>query len=875
MAPRNPNPAVRPTASFLTPIAHRFDPLDYAALRQEPLFSQAEALTEALAYPTSWNAGAFSDQSLPVYPGWVALLVLSVLVGLVTHLTGALATIPIASPWVSVLAVFLGVLATLWLARLMSPSRVPVATAMLLAALAALVLSAVFPPHSAPALRLFLVIASLAAAAIFAHAVTDHLRATLWALRLQPPSGTTDLLATATPYLVLFVPLLFASLTPGGRTSRDVLPLLVLPWLPAVFLAYRAFDRTSGRFQSPLEMLRVATESWVRYGTRGEGAPGVFRSPAGSRLVRMLATLLLLLLLSAIFSPFPSFIGTLASLSSPTAFLATLLRWLAAALVPLSIVGSASLALLATALRDFPEGVSFAASEPKLTEPERWRLVVERLQKAEPLELRQQLFLGFHATEHYPVFLPRETLREHASIIGATSAGKTSRVLLPLLSQLMRAPDTDRSARGPIVIIDLKGERYFFNAVRDEAERARRPFWYFSNHAHRGSFAFNPVLDLRELGIPLAQVGSTLHAGLNLEHGTGYGASYFSSVTRNYLAALLELAPDAESIEQLYAARDRLRKLYPRDRERREIEREAAELISHLKALAGRPELNVTSRHRDRACFDARISMKRALEHGAVVYFNLFSKGEEALARFIGSLALECLYAATYRFNEDPPDGGDSKGRRQVYAVVDEFQRIAGRNFGVFLEQARSAGLSLILAKQSETVIDPELQDAVQTNTTYRHYFTFRSPDAIAAAGAIFGETAYYSLPTEDFTKLSHFLGPRFTPNDLRALSALPGYAASVQETSRDFSQFHGQAIALFSPFHITRDERDAVAAKPLPVGEPGTLIVGVPVPHAREEEQAPPGDVTPAAPLDATALASAFSRLRPTHEGYVFEEVR
>lgn len=870
MAPRNPNPSPRATQSFQAPTAHRFDPLDYEAFRHEPLRSQAEALTTAIAYPTSWNAGAFSDQSLPVYPGWLALCVLSLLVGIVTDVTGSLAAIPIPTPWIAIVAVTLGALGVVWLSRIVNPSGSPLHIEALLAALAGLVLAAAFSPSGSPALRLFVVIASLAATAMFAHAVTEHLRAHLWAFQRTSQAASTDLIATPKPYLVLFVPLVFATFS-GAAAPRDVLPLLVLPWLPALYLAYRALE-ANPRFASPLELLNVATESWVRCGTRGESAPGVFRSPAGPRLVRLFATLMLLLLLGAVFSPFPSFTASIiAGVSSPAAFAFSLIVWLGAALVPLSITGATTLALLSTALPDF-QTTRFKDAEPQLPEAERWSLVTERLSAAQPESLRDQLFLGFHATEHYPVFLPKETLREHASIIGATSAGKTSRVLLPLLSQLFRANE-QTGARGPVVIIDLKGERYFFNAIREEAERAQRPFWYFSNHSHRGTYAFNPVLDLRELGIPLAQVGSTLHAGLNLEHGTGYGASYFSAVTRNYLAALLELAPGAESIDELYAAREQLRKLYPRERERRELEREAAELISHLHALASRPELNVTSRHPDRACFESRISMKRALEQGAVVYFNLFSKGEEAIARFIGSLALECLYAGTYRFNEDPPADAKPLHRRQVYAVVDEFQRIAGRNFGVFLEQARSAGLSLILAKQSETVIDAELQDAVQTNTTYRHYFTFRSAEAIAAAGKVFGETAYHSISDVDPTNLSHFLGPRFTPNDLRALSALPGYAASVQETSREFSQFHGQAVAIFSPFHITREERDRVAAKPLPVGEPGTLIVGAPAQTDAVGQGSTAEETGPASPVEATELAASFGRIQATHEGYTIQE--
>lgn len=865
MAPRNPNPDWRTTLAFPSPVAHRFDPLDYEALRQEPLRTRVERLSRIVRYPTSWTGGAFSDQSLPLLPTPLVFIGLALALGVVAHLAAVISKLsgfaPTwlgVSPYLVAIAAGLGTWAFIRILRYASPGAFPLAVELLIAFPAGLVIVAALRSSTSPALRLVLVVASLAATGVFAHAVADHVRTHLRAFSLEPQTATTDLLGAVTPYLVLFVPLVCVYKLAGVST------LLVLPWLPAYYLAHRALEARPGVFRSPLHLLSVAASSWLRFGTRGDEAPGVVRSPAGPPVARLVATVLLILLLATLFSPFPFRVSS---------WLGTALAWIGAALVPLSIMGSACLALLAVALPDVP-ALKFAGDEPLLTDPERWGLVTERLRAAEEKDVRNQLLVGFHATEHYPVFLPRQTLREHAAIVGATSAGKTSRVLLPLLSQLARIDEVEGAPRGPLVVIDLKGERYFFNAVRKEAEDAGRPFLYFSNHPHRGTHAFNPVLDLRELGILLAQVGATLHAGLNLEHGTGYGASYFSSVTRNYLASLLELAPEAESVAELYAAREKLRKLYPRDRERREIEREAAELISYLKALASRPELNVTARSGRPECFEHRISMKRALEEDAVLYFNLFSKGEEAVARFIGSLALECLYAATYRYNEDPPDDAKGRPRKQVYAVVDEFQRIAGRNFGVFLEQARSAGLSLILAKQSETFIEPELNDAVQTNTTYRHFFSFRTPDAITAAGTVFGETAYYSAVDVGLTTLKHSLGPRFTANDLRSLSALPGYAASVQETSRDFSLFHGQGVAIYSPFHITSDERDRRAGKPLPVGEPGTLLVGEVTPEERTGQGQETSYVSPPEPLAGTELAACFERIQATHERYSTQEV-
>jgi ABC-type molybdate transport system ATPase subunit len=71
------------------------------------------------------------------------------------------------------------------------------------------------------------------------------------------------------------------------------------------------------------------------------------------------------------------------------------------------------------------------------------------------------------------VLLHKNLLHEHMHVLGGSGSGKTSCVLAPLVTQLIRAGDS------AVVIIDLKGEMAFFESVRLECERSKRTFKYF------------------------------------------------------------------------------------------------------------------------------------------------------------------------------------------------------------------------------------------------------------------------------------------------------------------------------------------------------------------------------------------------------------
>src|SRR5690349_12717451 len=127
-----------------------------------------------------------------------------------------------------------------------------------------------------------------------------------------------------------------------------------------------------------------------------------------------------------------------------------------------------------------------------------WPGAVNRPRKLKPKVEREHLWLGTHAEYGYPILLHKRILREHMHILDS-GGGKTSRVIAPLLTQLIRSDDS------AIVIIDLKGDMALFEAVRIEAERSGRTFKHFTNMLGRSSHVFNPLQQINSPRTSISQ----------------------------------------------------------------------------------------------------------------------------------------------------------------------------------------------------------------------------------------------------------------------------------------------------------------------------------------------------------------------------------
>lgn len=466
-----------------------------------------------------------------------------------------------------------------------------------------------------------------------------------------------------------------------------------------------------------------------------------------------------------------------------------------------------------------------------------WEKYVSRLQASGHESEARHLWLGAHLTDDYPILLDREILSEHAYIVGDSGSGKTALGITPMLTQLIRAKDA------AIVIIDLKGDNTLFQTVRQEAAQAGLTFKFFTNEMNKPTYTFNPFRQGNPDQLSLNQVCETMLEALNLNHGEGYGRSYYSRVARRWLSAILKSYPNIDSFDDLY----KLTKASENFRDEKERQ-DAFELIAVVESLASFQQLNITAkpgRYPGTVSGNA-IHMPDVIAQRQIVYFWLPAALEAASVREIAKLALYSLLNSAYWHVV-------TQGKAaQTYLVIDEFQRIASENFKIVLEQARSMGVGAILANQTFADLktnDTDLRPTVQTNTRFKQVFSATDLDQqlalMTASGERFDLRYSWTKSSEGTSSVSasQVVVPRLLRNDIIEISDAP--LGSIVHVSRGsgYTQFSGYMTPVRAGWSITKADYDKRAAMPWPEPSESTITVTRP-------------------PLEADAFPSAERRI-------------
>lgn len=321
------------------------------------------------------------------------------------------------------------------------------------------------------------------------------------------------------------------------------------------------------------------------------------------------------------------------------------------------------------------------------------------------LRERDHVFLGVEPQLQAPVLIDRRIFSEHCYIVGQSGSGKTSLGIMPLLMQLDRPEDPQ-----PVVIIDLKGDPALFHLAKEQARRCGQMFKFFSPEQGKDSFYFNPFKGFESEHRSPIQLCNLFLDSLSLNHGEGYGRSYYSRQSRLLLFDAINHSSKPRTFPDLLDLIIRLSK------NRRYGD--CFELLSTIHALEKYKFLSDPSQSVDP---ERVIHLPEVIEKNQVCYFWLPAAVESISVREIGKLALFCLLSAAIdrqRAGEEP---------RQVYLFIDEFQRIAGENFRIILEQARSFGIGATLANQTLSDLwtrDFDLRPTVRTNTRLQLYFS-------------------------------------------------------------------------------------------------------------------------------------------------------
>lgn len=469
-----------------------------------------------------------------------------------------------------------------------------------------------------------------------------------------------------------------------------------------------------------------------------------------------------------------------------------------------------------------------------------WKWYVDRLRNSmheavDPLGIKvreaEHMFMGVEKHAKYPILLDEKILSEHTYIAGETGSGKTSMGIMPILLQLIEGhtqKDGSTSPVPPIVILDLKGDSALFHSVRNAAlqravqdaisrgvdpndsealEAAKRDaFRFFTPEKGRPSHIFNPFDNLKSESRSLMQLCNILLDSLSLNHGEGYGRSYYSLQSRLTLAKALTLNPDPKSFKDLSETVIKLSK--------KENIRDIFELLAVVHALSHYPQLGSAQN----APADEVIKMSEVIDKGQVVYFWLPSALESVSVREIGKLAFYTFFTALVDRQRSGVDQGNA---RQCYLVIDEFQRLAGQNFKIILEQARSFGLGAILANQSMgdlKTTDGDLKPTIRTNTRLKMFFSLSDPVDVKDVTENSGqEIALMTANSQMGDSEIQTIKNRISINDVLEMSDSPLEMFFQVSRGSGYAQFGGMPIMARITWPLLFEEYKALATQPWP----------------------------------------------------------
>jgi len=527
------------------------------------------------------------------------------------------------------------------------------------------------------------------------------------------------------------------------------------------------------------------------------------------------------------------------------------------------------LALLGPAIKSCK---TFEATEfPNLDNDHRslWQCFVDRMRSSnhqhtnndgEVIREADHAFFGVSAVTDYPVILHKPLLDEHCYIVGQTGSGKTSLGIMPLLIQLIRgtaphpesdpSPDTatpeghnetadstpqetsskqskthpDPSTRddlSPVIVIDLKGDPALFHTIRAEAEARGQEFRFFTPERDLATHVFNPFSNFSSQSRSLLQVCQLVLDALGLNHGEGYGRSYFTRQNREALFDALNVDPPPQTFKDLHTILKsfRGRTNYP----------DIFELVSTIHALTQYPQLETIESVSDP---ETSIHMPTVLERRQVVYFWLPAAIESITVREIGKLALFSLLSAAI----DRQRNGQET--RRAYLCIDEFQRLAGENFRIILEQARSYGLSCFMANQTQADLKlPEfdLRPTVRTNTRVKMHFGVTDLAEIQELSGLSGQevaimesvghTVTSKGNTRDSATLTETLKDRLLVSDILGATDHPRRCVLHVTRGSGYSQWAGlpTVVDCFHPISREQYVARSKAAWPEIESTPGT----------------------------------------------------
>ncbi|MFN0135690.1 MAG: type IV secretion system DNA-binding domain-containing protein [Phycisphaerae bacterium] len=522
----------------------------------------------------------------------------------------------------------------------------------------------------------------------------------------------------------------------------------------------------------------------------------------------------------------------------------------------MAVIGCATIPLLAFAAlalavagRTFVHFAHvFRTGSPYLRNITEWDSYVQRLRESRDSLETEHVWLGVAIETDSPVIMHRQLAAEHVHLMGSTGSNKTSVGVTQLLEQLI-GPDSS------LLVLDLKGDMALFEAARLAAQNAKdrrgasRPirFRWITTESDRTSYVFNPLNQSYMRRLPTLERTQILARAVGLEHGEGYGRGHFSSQNRNALLKLFAACPDVDSFRKLHEEGRRQKKLFT------SWEREhASDMFSAIFTLANIDALNLTKRdHVDPLVLQNAIDMSELVHHPNIAYFRLPATSQAAANREVGKLAIYSLLTAIRQ---------SGQCSRQIYIVIDEFQQLVSTDLAVVLQQARSYGVGVIMAHQTQSDLklpEADMTQAVEENTHFKQIFSVNDLGHRQSLEKLSGEALYHLAAwkqgfeaygdgvlepdvglnpvdpcAEDApVNVTPQVGPRLRANDLIEMSARQNVSLVQFKRNVGYGQYDGHSFLIRTDYHIPRKTYlgRMSAAWPSLQSAPGTIVAPLP----------------------------------------------
>lgn len=452
-----------------------------------------------------------------------------------------------------------------------------------------------------------------------------------------------------------------------------------------------------------------AIRSWVSYNRSEHRLPGLWQSPAGNQLTRMLLTVAVLSHLSLTIT------NLLAIDSAGLNVVSLLVGYLLVHIAPLAIV-LGGLYAYSEPILGKAGGLSLSASLGNY-----WDQLQGDLSTSSNSIERDSIFLGQVHSDGSPILLPLKTTAAHTWIAGATGAGKTA-MLMFLLEQFIHLGYS-------IACIDLKADTFeLWHTLLSKANQQPSqplPIWHFTNRNGWATQFCSPFSQSCWKQLSPGERTNVMLSGMGIGTKRDYGESWYTDATYAVLDFVNRKYPDVKSYSELnerinyelaHARSDELSKAVKKDGEQAAL---VIRRLSHVEML------NPNSNH-SQAARDAGFDFGTLFNQQSLAFWGLNPLVAPIDSAEISRVVLGTLLATATSMQ---------LRKRNVLLVIDEFQQmLAPGVLQLALRQARSLGISVILLNQTVDDLKSNKNNFVPTvegNTATQIWLNASGRDAI------------------------------------------------------------------------------------------------------------------------------------------------